>query len=61
MKPLNYFEHIIKMPNRDDKYDLRLMMIVCDQILWQALVIAGPRLSGRNNRTKSISHIRRIC
>jgi hypothetical protein len=27
MKPLNYFEQIIRMPNKADKYDLRLRMI----------------------------------
>jgi transposase-like protein len=27
MKPLNYFEQIVRMPNKADKYDLRLRMI----------------------------------
>ena len=27
MKPLNYFEQITKMPNKADKFDLRLRMI----------------------------------
>jgi len=27
MKPLTYFEQIIKMPNKTDKYDLRLRIV----------------------------------
>ena len=27
MKPLNYFEQITKMPNKADKFDLRLRMV----------------------------------
>ena len=27
MKPLNYFEQIIRMPNKADKFDLRLRMV----------------------------------
>jgi transposase-like protein len=27
MKPLNYFEQIIKMPNESDKFDLRLRIV----------------------------------